>query len=144
MSTKEIQEKLAANMEAWQKVEQGTVDYVGKIIDKTDNPIIKHIMEIIRRDSEMHYKTQQLIRDSLAGTVSLTPDEIGEVWSMIETHVAMEEEAVATAEAAKEATKGRAMPLQAYLVEYLLQDEQKHDNLLEGLRKIKDHMYPYG
>ncbi len=82
--------------------------------------------------------------DTLKGTVSLTPEEIGAVWHLIEKHIEMEEAAVAMAEEAKNATKGRSMPLQAYLIEYLLEDEQKHDNLLERMRKIKDHMYPYG
>lgn len=144
MSTKESQEKLAANMVEWQKVEKGTVDYVGQIMEKTDNPIIRHVMDIIRRDSEMHYKTQQLILDTLNGTISLTPNEVGAVWHMIETHVEMEEAAVKMAEEAKEATRSRAMPVQRYLVEYLLEDEQKHDNLLERLREIKEMLYPYG
>ena len=48
------------------------------------------------------------------------------------------------AEAAKRIIKDRTMPVQAYLIEYLLEDEQKHDNLLEGLGSIKKKMYPYG
>jgi len=144
MSTKEIQEKLANDMARWQKVETATVEYVGKIIEETDNPVIKLVMEIIRRDSEMHHRTQQLIIDTLKGTVSLTPEEIADVWELIEKHIEMEEAAVEMAESAKAATKGRSMPVQAYLIEYLLEDEQKHDNLLERMRNIKEKMYPYG
>lgn len=144
MSGKESQEKLMINMQRWQKIELETVKYVGDLIEKTDNPIVKHVLEIIRRDSEMHHRTQELVLGTLKGTISLTPEDLADVWGSIEKHIAMEEAAVGMAEAAKESLKDRTMPVQAYLVEYLLEDEQKHDNLLERLRNIKAGMYPYG
>lgn len=144
MSMKEAQQELAFNMERWQKVEKETVDYVGKIIEQSDNPIVQHVLRIIQHDSEMHHKTQELILGTLNGTVSLSPEEIGTVWEMIEKHIKMEEAAVEMAEAAKRIIKERTMPVQAYLVEYLLTDEKKHDQLLEGLENIKKKMYPYG
>ena len=144
MSTKEAQEELARNMERWQKVELETVEFVGQIIEKSDNPIVQHVLRIIQRDSEMHHKTQELILGTLKGTISLSPEEIGTVWDLIEKHIKMEEAAVEMAEAAKRIIKDRTMPVQAYLIEYLLEDEQKHDNLLEGLGDIKKKMYPYG
>ena len=144
MATKKAQEELALNMERWQKVELETVEFVGKIIDQSDNPIVKHVLRIIQRDSEMHHKTQQLILDTLRGTISLTPEEIGTVWDLIEKHIKMEEAAVEMAETCKRIIKDRSMPVQAYLIEYLLQDEQKHDDLLEGLGNIQKKMYPYG
>jgi hypothetical protein len=33
--------------------------------------------------------------------------------------------------------------VQHYLIEYLLKDEEKHDAILENLRKIKAGMHPY-
>ena len=36
------------------------------------------------------------------------------------------------------------MLVQAYLLEYLLRDEQKHDVILEKLNEVKKGMYPYG
>ena len=144
MSTKKAQEDLTSAMERWQKVELETVEFVGKIIEKTDNPIVKHVLRIIQRDSEMHHKTQELIVGTLRGTVSLTPEEIGVVWDLIERHIKMEEAAVEMAEDAKRIIKDRSMPVQGYLIEYLLQDEQKHDSLLEGLGNIQKKMYPYG
>jgi DNA-binding phage protein len=131
-------------MERWQKVEKETVDFVGQIIEKSDNPIVQHVLRIIQRDSEMHHQTQELILDTLNGTISLTPEEIGTVWELIEKHIKMEEVAVEMAEASKKIVNERRMPVQAYLIQYLLEDEQKHDNLLEGLGKIKAKMYPYG
>ena len=34
-------------------------------------------------------------------------------------------------------------PMQKYLISYLLEDEKKHDKLLEDLKLIKNDMYPY-
>ena len=51
MSTKEAQEKIVANMRRWQRVENASVASTGQIIEKTDNPIVRLVMEIIQRDS---------------------------------------------------------------------------------------------
>ena len=43
-----------------------------------------------------------------------------------------------------EAAKGsKGMLLQAYLLEYLLEDEKKHELLLQRLGEIQKGMYPY-
>lgn len=145
MSTKELQEKILENMKAWQKIENATVAATGAIIDRTENPIVRLVMEIIGHDSQMHHRVQQLIRDSLeGGTVTLTPEELGRVWGMIENHIEMEKETVTLAEQSLAALKGRKMVVQEYLLNYLKVDEQKHDLMLESLEKIKSGMYPYG
>jgi hypothetical protein len=36
------------------------------------------------------------------------------------------------------------MLCQSYLIEYLLEDETKHNNLLGRLESIQKGMYPYG
>ena len=51
---------------------------------------------------------------------------------------------VGQVEEALGALKGRKMLVQEYLLEYLREDERKHDALLEALQKIKQGMYPYG
>ena len=65
MSTKEIQEQIVKNMQDWKKIENASVASTGKVIEKTENPIVRIIMEIIQRDSQMHYRIQDLIIDSL-------------------------------------------------------------------------------
>ena len=65
MSTKETQEQLISNMRAWQKVENASVASTGKVIENTDNAMVRIIMEIIQRDSQMHYRVQEMIADSL-------------------------------------------------------------------------------
>ncbi len=145
MSTKELQECLAADMEQWMKVEDAAVASTGAIIQQTRNPVIRMVMEIIQRDSLMHYRVQEFIKSTLTReSVSLTPEELAEVWTMIEKHIEIERKTIDTATAAIEAIKDRKMVVQEYLLNYLLTDERKHDALLETLATIKKGMYPYG
>ncbi len=145
MSTKELQEKLITNMKHWMKVENQSVSSTGQVIEKTDNPVVRMVMEIIQRDSQMHYRVQELIADSLESkTISITPEELGEVWGLIEKHIAIEQRTIELANQALEGLEGKKMVVQEYLLRYLLEDETKHNNLLENLATIKDGMYPYG
>jgi len=145
MSTKEVQEQIVSNMKNWQKIEDASVGSTGHIIEKTDNPIVRLVMEIIQRDSQMHHRIQQLIIDSLESKVTtLTPEELGKVWDMIEKHIELEKKTVAYATEALEALKGKKMVVQEYLINYLLMDENKHEKTLETLATIKKGMYPYG
>jgi hypothetical protein len=41
MKTKDLQEKISRNMKNWQKIEDASVESTQKIMEKTDNPIIK-------------------------------------------------------------------------------------------------------
>jgi len=144
MSTKEVQEKLVKNMKHWMKVENSSVASTGQVMEKTDNPIIRLVMEIIQRDSQMHYRVQGLIADSLESkTVVLSTDDLAKVWDMIDKHIKLEEKTVELAKQSLEALKGRKMLVQEYLLNYLLEDENKHNKILEHLEKIKAGMYPY-
>jgi len=146
MSTKEAQEAIVKNMRKWQKIENASVASTGKIMEKTDNPIVRLVMEIIQRDSQMHHRIQELIADSLESkAISLNPDEVGDVWGMIEKHIELEKETVRLAKEALEATeKKKGLLVQRYLLDYLLIDEEKHNSVLSGLEAIKKDMYPYG
>jgi hypothetical protein len=145
MSTKEIQSKIVQNMRQWQAIENASVASTGKVIEKTDNPILRIIMEIIQRDSQMHYRIQELIADSLeTKTLSLTPEELGDVWDLVEKHIQLEKKTVEMAVESLEALKGRKMVVQEYLLDYLRIDEEKHNKVLETLSTIKKGMYPYG
>jgi hypothetical protein len=145
-STKEIQDKLVDNMKRWQKIENAAVAQTGAIMDKSDNAVIKLIMEIIQRDSQMHHRVQQLIVDTLESTaVTLNPDDLAQVWTQIEGHIQTEKETIALAKDSLAAIEGRkGLLIQGYLLNFLKVDEQKHDMLLESLEKIKKGMYPYG
>ena len=145
MSTKEAQQQIVTNMKNWQKIENASIVSTGKIMEKVDNPIVRLVMEIIQRDSQMHYRVQQMIEDSLERTaLSLQPEELASVWDMIEEHQKLERQTVELATKSIEAIgKSKGMLLQHYLLKYLLSDEHKHEELLSNLEKIKGGMYPY-
>jgi hypothetical protein len=145
MSTKEIQEQIVENMKKWQKIENASVAQMTAIIEKTQNPVIQIVMEVIQRDSQMHHRVQQMIIDSLERqAIVLTPEDLGQIWELVEKHIEMEEETVKLAEESLAALQGKKMVVQEYLLNYLKTDETKHDELLETLSKIKSGMYPYG
>ncbi len=145
MKTKEIQENLVATMHSWQHIEDASVTSTNKIIEKTDNELIRMVMEIIQNDSKMHYRVQGLIAASVKNKqVKLTPDELGAVWTAIRKHSKMEKDMVKYVEETLDTIKGRKMLVQEYLLNYLKADEQKHDLMLAALEEIKKGMYPYG
>jgi hypothetical protein len=144
MSTKELQEKIVDNMKRWQKIENASVASTGNVIEATDNPVVRLIMEVIQRDSQFHYRVQEFIADSLTRkTVVLSTDELAKIWDMIEKHIKLEEKTVELADEALEALKGKKMLVQEYLLRYLLEDEKKHNKILADLEKIKADSYPY-
>lgn len=145
MSTKELQQGIIENMRRWQKIENASVTQCSEIIAKTKNPIIRMVMEVILADSQRHYATQELIANSLeTNTISVSPDELAEVWDLIQKHIDMEKKAEELAKESLEMLKGKKMVVQEYLLDYLMKDEAKHDFLLENLAAIKKGMYPYG
>jgi len=144
MSTKELQENIVENMKKWQRIEDASVASTGNVMSKTQNPILRQIMEIIQRDSLMHYRIQGMIADSFSQTVSLNPDDLAEVWDLIENHINIEKKTIEMANSALDAMQGKKMVIQEYLLNYLKIDEEKHDKLLESLTMIQKGMYPYG
>jgi hypothetical protein len=143
-TTKEIQEKLATTMRQWQKIEDTSVESTGRVIESTNNPLIKLVMEIIQSDSKMHYRVQGMIIKSMEEPVSLTPDDMTEVWEGIEKHLKLEKQMVAHVEQTLNEVKSRKMMIPEYLLNYLYTDEIKHNSLLSLLEVIKKGMYPYG
>lgn len=134
--------KLVNTLKNWQKIEDDSVRNSTEIIKKTENPVIHLVMEIIRQDSAMHKRVQQLIIDHFEKKpISITPEELLGFWNMIEEHDEIEKE---TIRLAKEAMDETTSSLARYLLGYLLTDEKKHDMLLSEMEKIKKGMYPYG
>ena len=109
MGLKEAQDKIVANMKSWQKIENASVASTGRIIEKTENPVVRLIMEIIQRDSQMHHRVQGLIADSLESkALTMTPDDLATVWGMIEDHIALEKKTQELADEALKAIGGAA------------------------------------
>ena len=144
MKTKELQEQIVKTMKAWQKIEDKSVEMAAKIGDQTSNPIVQTVMAIIKQDSATHRRVQQLIIDSLEKeAISLQPEELGDIWGLIDDHIALERKTIEHAKQALDAIKGTKMIVQQYLLEYMLTDEEKHNQVLDNLEGIKKGMYPY-
>ncbi len=143
MTTKEIQQEIITNMRRWQKIEDAAVASTGLVIEKTENPLVHLIMEIIQRDSQMHHRVQEWMADSLEWkTITLTPKELNKVWGMIEQHIELEQKTLEMAKQSLAIIKGKKMVLQEYLLEYLAEDEKKHNHLLSRLEVLKKGMRP--
>ncbi|MFC1943894.1 hypothetical protein ACFLX5_00075 [Chloroflexota bacterium] len=143
MERKGMQQEVVSSMRKWQKIEDVSVSSTGQIIEKTGNPVVRLVMEIIQRDSQMHYLVQGFIADSIEHrAVSLTPDELIDVWEMIEKHIEIEKKSVEIAKQAIDVIGNQqGMVVQRYLIDYLLEDEEKHNALLKRLDDIKRGIY---
>lgn len=144
-SMKEVQEQIVKTMQNWQQIEDASVASTGSIIEKTSNPLIRQVMEIIQADSQRHHHIQQMIIDSFERkSFSLTTEELTEIWDMVERHIALERRTVELANEALAALKRSKMVVVQYLIEYLLEDENKHNKILDNLESIKKGMYGSG
>ncbi len=142
MTTKERQAQLVETLGRWQQIEGRSITQCADIADRTRNPVLRLVMEIIRRDSAMHHRVQQFVIDSVEKEpVSLTVEDLEAVWGAIEAHIAAEQETERLVAQARQALAGTKDVVQQYLLAYLEADEKKHDALLEGLNLIKRGMY---
>jgi hypothetical protein len=133
--------KLVQLLRQWQEIEDHSVESTTSIIEKTKNPLIQLVMEIIRQDSVMHKKVQQFMIESLeVRPITLTPEELGEIWESLERHAQMEKETIRLADQAR---KDCRLFVQRHLLTYLMEDERLHDRLLEQLEDFKRKIYPY-
>jgi hypothetical protein len=140
---KDLEAQIVDARKKWQKMEDASVASTGRIIERTTNPILRLIMEIIQKDSQMHYNVEKWIAESFQeATISFTPDELRKVWALIERHIELEQKMIDTVKSLLPSLKGKRMVLQEYLLKYLLNDETKHANLLRHLEGIKRGMLP--
>jgi rubrerythrin len=144
MKTRDIEKGIADQLRQWQKVEDRTVSITGQAIEKTENPILRLVMEIIQRDSQAHHRVQQFLLDELEGKpVTLTPEHLGEISQLVERHMQAENEMTQNVEAALAAIKGRKLLVLEYFLNYLREDECKHAAMLSALDTFKRGIYPY-
>jgi len=134
-------EELQTTLRRWQEIEDASVAHTTAMMERTKNPLIRLIMEIIRQDSVMHKRVQQVILDSLEQQAfTLTPEELADIWDMVEKHAELEKETLVLAEKAR---RNCRLFVQRHLLTYLIEDEQKHDRLMTQLEDFKRGIYPY-
>jgi uncharacterized membrane protein (DUF106 family) len=122
----------------WQGLERQAMSDTAEVMEKTSNPLIRIVMEIIRHDSLMHHRVQQFLIDTVTRqAVTLTREEIGDVWDAIVAHDKMERRTIELATQLREKARD---PVHQQLLDYLLTDEKKHDGLLNKLDELKKAM----
>jgi bacterioferritin (cytochrome b1) len=86
---------------------------------------------------------QQLIIDSLEkSSIPVLIDHLEKTWGTIEEHIQLEQKTIELANESLKAIEGTRDVVQQYLLNYLLEDEKKHDKLLADLDLIKKKMFP--
>ncbi len=134
-------EQLKQTLRDWQKIEDGSIAHATEIIGKTQNVLIRLVMEIIQHDSVIHKRVQQAILDSLEKeSFTLRPEELAEIWDSLKAHDDAEKKAI---ELAENASRNCPLVAQRQLLEYLIEDERKHDRLMGHLENFKRQLYPY-
>lgn len=137
----ESTENIIAILKRWQKIEDESIRNTTEIIKRTENNLTHLIMEIIRQDSVMHRRVQQMIIDHYEREpISVDPVNLEEIWGMIASHDAIEKETIRLAKEILDQTNSQFVK---YLLGYLITDETKHDELLVELEKIKKGELPY-
>ncbi len=126
---------MAKVLENWQKLERKAMDDAAAIIEESDNALVCMIMSIIRHDSLLHHRVQQFLLESITeADIPLTRDDLADIWDRIEQHDRLEKRTIAMAEELRDQAWS---PIHKQLLNYLLEDEKKHDRLLDQLREVK-------
>ena len=138
MSNSNRVEEMVEILQRWQGIERQSMSDTAEIMEKTQSPLIRIIMEIIRHDSLMHHRVQQFLIDSVTvKDVTVTREDIADVWEAIESHDRTERK---TIEMAETLINQAWNPVHKQLLDYLVTDERKHDGLLVQLGEIKSGM----
>jgi len=118
----------------WQKLEDETVRISGETMSKSDNPIVKMLMEMIRHDSEKHKVMLRLLEEGITKEqLHLSPDELSPLADMLHKHIEAESNSVRMAQQALEQSE---LFITRYVLTMLLADEAKHHRLLGDLNEI--------
>ncbi|MBI4878357.1 MAG: hypothetical protein HY812_01675 [Planctomycetes bacterium] len=131
-------EKFVNTLRRWQGIERESMNMTAEIMEETTNPFVRMIMEIIRHDSLMHHRVQQFLVDSVTWeNVNVSREDLANIWEKIELHDKMEKQTLKLAEELREEAWS---PIHKQMLDYLLNDEKKHDGLLDQLGQIKKGM----
>lgn len=133
-------ETFEAGIRKWQEMEDATIAACDNIIDATDNLLLTTVAGIIKADSQKHKMVLDVISQALNGLITLTPEELGQMSSLLDKHIELEQSSVSMASSQLKLSKNFVVN---HLLSYLLEDEKKHVLLLKQLNDYKKHLYPY-
>ena len=130
----EMSEEFIDTIRQWQKLEDDTIRNSEDLIVKSENPIVRMIMEMIKFDSQKHKVMQQLLIDGLTKEpLHLNPDELAPLAEEMKKHIEAESKSVQLASKALEQSE---LFVTRYILTLLLADEAKHHRLLGDLNEV--------
>lgn len=128
------------NINKWIELEDLTVGSCDAIMKKSSSPVVKAMMKAIKMDSQKHKELLGVVLECLNGTITMTPEELGTISSLLEGHSKVEKEAIDMAE--KTLADSRNFVI-SHIIKYILEDERKHFSMATDMNAFKAHIYPY-
>ena len=128
------------NINKWIEIEDLTVGSCDAVIKKSNSVVVKAMMKAIKMDSQKHKELLNVVLQCLDGTVTLTPEELGTIASLLDGHTKIEKDAIDMAENAIADSKHFVI---THILKYILDDERKHFAIATDLNSFKSHIYPY-
>ncbi len=134
-------EDLPKLIELW-KDRQGELQRgAEELHNRTDSYFVQIVTKAIQRDAEKHEEILQSVLDCFDCTVTVTPEELGELTRLLDDHLDIQEK---TDKLARTALKSRPHYITNQLIRYILEDGKKNAVLKEQLNEVKARLYPYG
>ena len=131
-------------MTDWKLLEKRSAESIEKVKAKCANPLICLMMDIIENDARIHERLQELIISSFQREpITLGLDEVGEVIELIREHTRIKGEMIQKTESMLVQLKDKSLRIQEFLLKTIIADEKKHKEMLEGVEKIRQGLYPY-
>jgi len=144
LATREQQQRIVSTIRDWGLLEQESSEYIEQVKAKCSNPLVFLVMDIIENDARLHKRLQEFIVNTLEHEpLTLSPDEVDEVIGLMRNHTRLKARMVEKVENTMEMTKDKSLGIQKFLLKTLLADEKKHKEMLEGIEKVMQGLYPY-
>jgi hypothetical protein len=145
MSTmREQRQRIVSTLKDWELLEEESSASIEQVKTKCGNPLVRLVMEIIEHDARLHRRLQEFILNSLEREpLTLSPDEVGEVIELIRKHTGLKTQMIEKVEKTLETTTDKSLHIQEFLMKTLLVDERKHKEMLKGMEKVMQGLYPY-
>ncbi len=137
---KSRRDKLVRGVEDWKKTNQEKKRLALALHDRTKSYFVQIIARAVQRDAEKHAEILQALLDCMDCTVTMTPEELGELTELIESQIQAGKKGRKLATAA---LKEQQNFITTHLFQYILDDEDKNGALMERLNKFKGQLYPY-
>ena len=144
MTMKEMNGKILEHIRGWKDLDSKSASLIEETIARCDHPVVCTVMEIIKRDAELHSRVLELIVESMERKpLTMSLDQFGEVVGLIQQHFEVKEKMVKATEESLALAKDKSLGIQRFLLTYVLEDERKHQAMLQGIEQVKRTLYPY-